>query len=159
MKITILCVGRLKEKYYKDAVAEYAKRLSVYCKLEVIEVPDERTRENMSRAEMEILLGKEGQRLLQKLPEHSYAAALCIEGEQRDSMELAQWLEGMMSRGISHLTLIIGGSCGLDKSVTRLVQEKISFSRLTFPHQLMRVILLEQLYRSFRILKGQPYHK
>lgn len=159
MKITILCVGRLKEKYYKDAVAEYAKRLSAYCTLEIIEVQDERTEERMSQAQTEALLAKEAARILQRLPQRSYQAALCIEGQQRDSLEMARWLNGLMNRGISHLTLVIGGSCGLEAGICERVQEKISFSNLTFPHQLMRVILLEQLYRCFRIIKGEPYHK
>ena len=145
MKITILCVGKLKEKFYKDAVAEYAKRLLAYCTFQVIEVADE----SIIEGQEEMAVEKEGRRLLAKLPERAYVVALCIDGKARDSVEL----------GDSHLVFVIGGSCGLSPAVLARAQERISFSRLTFPHGLMRVILAEQIYRSFRILKGEPYHK
>lgn len=159
MKITLITVGKIKESFYRDAVAEYAKRLLSYCNLQIIEVADEPTRENMSPAQEKELLHKEGQRILAKIPKGSYVAALCIDGKQRDSVQMAQWLEELPVRGNSHLTLIIGGSVGLDPEVVAKADEKISFSKLTFPHQLMRVVLLEQLYRWSRIAKNEPYHK
>ncbi len=155
MKVTILCVGKIKEKFYKDALAEYAKRLLAYCSLDVIEVADERTAEG----EEARILEKEGQRILSRLPEHAYIVALCIDGKQRDSVGMARWMEELTNHGQSHIVFIIGGSCGLSPQVIARADEKISFSKLTFPHQLMRVILSEQIYRSFRIIKGEPYHK
>ena len=155
MKITILCVGKLKEKFYKDAVAEYAKRLLAYCTFQVIEVSDE----SIIEGQEEMAVEKEGRRLLAKLPERAYVVALCIDGKARDSVELAHWMGSRMNQGDSHLVFVIGGSCGLSPAVLARAQERISFSRLTFPHGLMRVILAEQIYRSFRILKGEPYHK
>ncbi len=151
MKITILCVGKLKEKFYKDAVAEYAKRLLAYCSLQIIEVADE--------GHEELAVEKEGRRILAKLPEKAYVVALCIDGKEKDSLELARWMGGRMNQGDSHLVFIIGGSYGLSPEVLEKAQERLSFSKLTFPHALMRVILTEQIYRSFRILKGEPYHK
>lgn len=159
MKITLIAVGKIKEAFYRDAVAEYVKRLLPYCRLQICEVEDEPTRENMSPAQEQELLNKEGKRILQKIPKGSYVAALCIDGRQRDSEAMADWLEALPVRGISHLTLIIGGSVGLSSEVIERADEKISFSALTFPHQLMRVILLEQLYRWHRIAKNEPYHK
>lgn len=155
MKVTILCVGKIKEKFYKDALAEYAKRLLAYCSLDVIEVADERTAEG----EEARILEKEGQRILGRLPEYAYIVALCIDGKQRDSVGMARWMEDLTNHGQSHIVFIIGGSCGLSPQVIAQADEKISFSKLTFPHQLMRVILSEQIYRSFRIIKGEPYHK
>ncbi len=151
MKITILCVGKLKEKFYKDAVAEYAKRLLAYCSLQIIEVADE--------GHEDLAVEKEGRRILEKLPEKAYVVALCIDGKEKDSLELARWMGGRMNQGDSHLVFIIGGSYGLSPEVLEKAQERLSFSKLTFPHALMRVILTEQIYRSFRILKGEPYHK
>ena len=159
MKITLITVGKIKEAFYRDAVAEYARRLLPYCQLQIIEVEDEPTKEKMSPAQEEGILNREGHRILQKIPKGSYVAALCIDGRQRDSRAMAAWLEDLPVRGISHLTLIIGGSIGLSQEVIRRADEKISFSALTFPHQLMRVIVLEQLYRWHRIIKGEPYHK
>ncbi|MBQ7916791.1 MAG: 23S rRNA (pseudouridine(1915)-N(3))-methyltransferase RlmH [Firmicutes bacterium] len=155
MKITILCVGKIKEKFYKDALAEYAKRLLAYTNFDVIEVADEKTAEG----EEALILEKEGARILGKLPEHAYVVALCIEGKQKDSVEMSKWMENLMNHGNSHIVFIIGGSCGLSPKVVARADEKLSFSKLTFPHQLMRVILAEQVYRCFRIMKGEPYHK
>ena len=154
MKITVLCVGKLKEKFYKDAMAEYAKRLLAYCTFQVIEVADE----SIIEGQEEMAVEKEGRRLLAKLPERAYVAALCIDGRARDSVELARWMSNRMNQGDSHLVFVIGGSCGLSPAVLERAQERISFSRLTFPHGLMRVILAEQIYRSFRIIKCEPYH-
>ncbi len=159
MKVTIVAVGRIKEAFYKDAVAEYAKRLSAYCTLKIEEAADERTKENMSEAETKALLAKEAERILKLIPEGAYVAALCIDGKMRDSVQMADWLSQLTLRGVSHIVFIIGGSVGLSEEVVRKAQEKISFSKLTFPHQLMRVIFLEQLYRWFKIAKGEPYHK
>ena len=159
MKITFIVVGRLKEKYFKDAVAEYAKRLSAYCSLEIIEVADEKTKENMTAVQEEQLLEKEGARILSHIPERSYVTAFCIDGKQRDSVEMAEWLGALPHKGVSHLVFLIGGSVGLSKKVIQRADEKISFSKLTFPHQLMRVVALEQLYRWYRIMKNEPYHK
>ena len=157
MKITVLCVGKIKERFMQDALAEYAKRLFAYCDFEVIEVADEKT----LAGKESLAIGKEGERLLARWPEgtHQYAAALCIDGRERSSEQLAEWMADKMDRGVSHLIFVIGGSLGLAPEVVRRADEKISFSKLTFPHQLMRVILAEQIYRCFRIIKGEPYHK
>ena len=155
MKITVLCAGKVKEAFYRDALTEYAKRLFPYCSLEIIEVADER---NLPGQE-EQAIAKEGARMLAKMPEHAYIAALCIDGRQRSSEEMADWLSERMNHGDSHIVFVIGGSLGLSREVVSRADEKVSFSRLTFPHQLMRVILLEQIYRSFKIMKGEPYHK
>lgn len=159
MKITFIVVGKLKEKYLKDAVAEYAKRLSAYCSLQIVEVADEKTRENMSETEEQQLLNKEGARILAQIPDRAYVAAFCIDGKQRDSVEMSEWLGRLPHQGVSHLVFLIGGSVGLSQEVIRRANEKISFSKLTFPHQLMRVMALEQLYRWYRILRKEPYHK
>ena len=159
MKITLIVVGRIKEKFYKDAVAEYAKRLSAYCSLNIIEVADEKTKENMTEVETAQLLDKEAERIIAKIPEGAYVCALAIEGAARDSEGMARWLSELTLHGVSHIVFIIGGSVGLSDRVLRLAKERISFSKLTFPHQLMRVIFLEQLYRWFKIARGEPYHK
>ena len=159
MKITILCVGKIKEKYYTDAVNEYAKRLSRYCKLEIIQVEDEKTIENSTETEMDLVKQKEAQRLLRKIPENAYVITLEINGKQLDSVELAEKIERLGVTGTSHIVFVIGGSLGLHHTVSERADFKLSFSKLTFPHQLMRVILLEQIYRSYRIVKKEPYHK
>ncbi len=159
MKTTVLCVGKIKESYLREAIAEYSKRLSRYVKLDIIEVPDEKTPENASAAEEEKIKEKEGARLLAKLPENSYVIALAIEGKSLSSTELSSALEKLKTAGNSHITFIIGGSLGLSKEVLSRADKLLSFSAMTFPHQLMRVILLEQLYRTCRITAGEPYHK
>ena len=159
MRLTLLCVGRLKEKYLKDAVDEYGKRLQRYARTEVLEVQDEKTEENASEAENQRVLKAEGGRILEKLPKGAYVIALAINGETFDSPGMADRIGKLMNSGISHLVFLIGGSLGLSKEVLDRADGKWSFSRLTFPHQLMRVILSEQLYRSFRILHHEPYHK
>ncbi len=159
MKITVLCVGKIKENYFAEAVREYAKRLSRYAKLEIAEVEDEKTPDKASAAENEAIREKEGARLLARLPEDAYVIALAIEGKAPDSVELSRKIEALGVAGKSHLCFIIGGSLGLSPKVLARADERLSFSRMTFPHQLMRVILLEQLYRSFRIMRGEPYHK
>ena len=159
MKITILAVGKIKEKFYTEAVNEYMKRLSRYCKLEILQVIDEKTAENSSAVEMEIVKEKEAERLLKKIPESAYVIALEIHGKELDSPALAEKINALGISGISHIVFVIGGSLGLYKSVSARADYSLSFSKMTFPHQLMRVILLEQLYRSYRIINGEPYHK
>ena len=159
MNITVLCVGKLKEAYFRDAVAEYAKRLSRYAVFRTVEVEDENTDENASEKEALLVLEKEGIRLLSKIPPKAYVIALAIEGKMLDSITLSGKLSSYMNSGRSDLYFVIGGSLGLSKAVTDRADEQWSFSKLTFPHQLMRVILAEQIYRGFRILNHEPYHK
>ena len=159
MKITLLTVGKIKEKYFTDAIAEYTKRLSRYCKTEIIEVEDEKTPEDASEAEERQIKEREGKRLLAKLPAGAWVIALAIEGKMPDSVELSEKISALGVRGVSQIVFMIGGSLGLSPEVLGRADELLSFSRMTFPHQLMRVILLEQIYRSFRIAKGEPYHK
>ncbi len=159
MKITILTVGKIKESYLKDAIAEYSKRLSKYCKLEIIEVADEKTPENASPSEEEAIREKEAARLKKYLKDDAYIITLEIEGTQLTSEELARKIDTLGIQGHSHLIFVIGGSLGLAESITSRSDYALSFSKLTFPHQLMRVILLEQIYRSYKIISGEPYHK
>lgn len=159
MNITLISVGKLKEKYLINGIKEYSKRLSKYCKLNLIEVPDEKAPENLSKAEMGQVKDKEGQRILNKVSDSSYVIALAIDGKQVTSEELSKKIEQLALRGNSHITFIIGGSLGLSDEVLSRSQYKLSFSKMTFPHQLMKLILLEQIYRSFRISRNEPYHK
>ena len=159
MKITILAVGHLKESYWKAAVAEYTKRLGAYAKIQIIEMDDEKTPDQASAAEEELIRIKEGERIIKKLPKEAKVIALALDGKDYDSEEFAAHLESLAVSGSSHLVFLIGGSLGLSPEVLSLANERISFSRFTFPHQLMRVILLEQLYRSFKIRRNEPYHK
>lgn len=159
MKITIVSVGKIKEKYLKDAIAEYSKRLSKYCKLEIIEVADEKTPDNASAVVEEQIRAKEAERILKYVKEDAYVITLEIHGKQLTSEELADKIEKLGVQGTSHIMLIIGGSIGLGEEVLKRSDFALSFSKMTFPHQLMRVILLEQIYRSYRIISGEPYHK
>ena len=159
MKISILCVGKVKEKFYRDAIDEFAKRLSRYCKLEVIEVTDEKTPDQASDTEVRQIKEKEGQRLLKNIKEDAYVICLCIDGKQLDSEALSAKIEQLGIGGCSHICFVIGGSLGLSDEVIRRADYKLSFSPMTFPHQLMRVILMEQIYRSYRIMNHEPYHK
>ena len=159
MKITILCVGKVKEKFFSQAVEEYSKRLSRYCKLEILEVADEKTPDKASPKEEILIKEKEGERILSKIRDQDYVIALAIDGKQPDSLALAGMIDELSTYKTSHLTFVIGGSLGLSDKVLLRADQRLSFSNLTFPHQLMRVILLEQIYRSFRILAGEPYHK
>ena len=160
MKITILCVGKIKEKYFRDAIPEYEKRLGRYCKLEIVEVADEKTPDGASEAEEQQIRRKEGERLLKYLEgKNCYVIALAIDGKMLDSVALSEKVSDLMVKGNSHIVLVIGGSLGIADEVLKRADEKISFSKMTFPHQLMRVILLEQLYRSYRIINHEPYHK
>ena len=159
MKITILAVGKLKEKYFTSAVQEYSKRLGRYCKLEIIETADEKTPDNASTNEGNIIRAKEAGRLKKYIKDDAYVIALAINGKQMPSEGFADKLDKLGIRGISHIIFIIGGSTGLDSSILEMADEEISFSLMTFPHQLMRVILLEQVYRAYMIINGEPYHK
>lgn len=159
MKITIITVGKLKEKYLKDAIAEYSKRLSKYCKLEIVEVADEKTPENASEVVEDAIRSKEAERILKYVKEDAFVITLEIAGKQLTSEEFADKIEQLGVKGISHIIFVIGGSIGLGKEVLAKSDFALSFSKMTFPHQLMRVILLEQVYRSYRIISGQPYHK
>ncbi|MBQ2276804.1 MAG: 23S rRNA (pseudouridine(1915)-N(3))-methyltransferase RlmH [Lachnospiraceae bacterium] len=159
MKITLLTVGKIKEAYFRDAIKEYEKRLSRYANLEIIEVADEKTKEELTKREEEVIKEKEGERILKKIKEDSFVIALAIDGTAHSSESLSKWIETLGVQGKSHLTFVIGGSLGLSQSVLKRADATLSFSKMTFPHQLMRVILLEQIYRSYRIMKGEPYHK
>ena len=159
MKIRVVSVGKIKEKYLRDGIAEYSKRLSRYCKLEIIELKDEKTKENSSAKEDELVKQTEGERILKNIPEDSFVIALAIDGKMLDSVELSKKINELGLRGISNITFVIGGSLGLDDRVLKKADFKLSFSPMTFPHQLMRMILLEQIYRSYRIINNEPYHK
>lgn len=159
MKISILSVGKVKEKYLKDGIAEYSKRLSRYCRLEITEVPDEKTPDGASAAVEEQIKKTEGERLLRFIRDSDYVIALAIDGRMLDSVELSQQIERLGVQGNSSLVFVIGGSLGLSEEILRRADYRLSFSRMTFPHQLMRMILLEQIYRSYRIINGEPYHK
>ncbi len=159
MKITICCVGKIKEKFYSQAIEEYSKRLSKYCTLEIKEAADEKTPDSASDTVNRMIKEKEGDRLLSNIKDDSYVIALAIDGKMLDSVELSEKIDNLMLSGKSDIVFVIGGSLGLDKRVLDRADYKLSFSKMTFPHQLMRVILLEQIYRSFRIMKNEPYHK
>ena len=159
MKITILTVGKIKEKYLRDAIAEYSKRLSRYAKLEIIEVADEKTPDNASETVETNIKNKEAERLLKYIRDDAYLITLEIKGKQLTSEELAQKIDTLGVQGTSHIIFVIGGSLGLGEEVLKRSNYALSFSKMTFPHQLMRVILLEQIYRSYRIISGEPYHK
>lgn len=160
MKITLLTVGKIKEKFYRDAIAEYTKRLSRYCKLQIIEVADEKTPDHASETVERQIKEKEGERLMKYIEEsQGYVIALAIDGKMPDSVELSEKMALLGLRGQSHIVFVIGGSLGLSDAVLKRADEKLSFSKLTFPHQLMRVILLEQIYRGYRIMNHEPYHK
>lgn len=159
MKISLICVGKLKEIYLLQGVEEYVKRLKRYCTLEITELTDEKTPDSAGEAMEEIIKNREGERILKALKEDSYCIALAIEGSLLSSIELAEKMETLGVTGTSHISFIIGGSLGLSKEVLNRADYKLSFSKMTFPHQLMRMILLEQIYRAYRIINHQPYHK
>lgn len=159
MNITIISVGKLKEKYLKQAIDEYSKRLSRYCKLDIIELPDEKTPDNASEKEELQIKEKEGQLILSKVKENAYVVAMDLKGKQLTSEELSDFVENCGVMGNSNITFIIGGSLGLSQQVINRANYKLCFSKMTFPHQLFRVMLLEQIYRAFRIMKNEPYHK
>ncbi len=159
MNIDIVCVGKIKEKYIKLGIDEFSKRLSKYCKLNIIEVPDEKAPENLSLKEEIMIKDKEGQKILSKIKDNSYVVTLEIKGKMLSSEDLASKMQDLMVSGNSRVSFVIGGSLGLSDDVLKRSNMGISFSKMTFPHQLMRLILLEQVYRGFRIMKGEPYHK
>ncbi|WP_321433629.1 23S rRNA (pseudouridine(1915)-N(3))-methyltransferase RlmH [Trichococcus flocculiformis] len=159
MNIKIITVGKLKEKYLKEGIAEYTKRLGSYCKLQIIEVGDEKAPENLSDKEMEMIKDKEGEKILAKIPEQSYVFAMAIQGKQYDSVEFANEIDKLGTAGKSDIVFIIGGSLGLSQVVLSRANQHISFGKLTYPHQLMRLVLVEQIYRAFRIIHGHAYHK
>ncbi|MGZ9808281.1 23S rRNA (pseudouridine(1915)-N(3))-methyltransferase RlmH [Staphylococcus haemolyticus] len=159
MKITILAVGKLKEKYWKQAISEYEKRLSAYSKIEIIEVPDEKAPENMSDKEIEQVKEKEGQRLLAKIKPQATVITLEIQGKMLSSKGLAEEMQRRMTQGQSDFVFVIGGSNGLHEDVLQRSNYALSFSKMTFPHQMMRVVLIEQVYRAFKIMRGEAYHK
>ncbi|MCF1283350.1 23S rRNA (pseudouridine(1915)-N(3))-methyltransferase RlmH [Streptococcus sinensis] len=159
MKIKIVTVGKLKEKYLKDGIAEYTKRLSRFCKLEILELVDEKTPDKASDLENQQILEKEGSRILAKIAEREFVIALAIEGKQFPSEEFSSILSNITVRGFSDITFVIGGSLGLSSVVKKRADLLMSFGKLTLPHQLMRLVLVEQIYRAFMIQQGSPYHK
>jgi 23S rRNA (pseudouridine1915-N3)-methyltransferase len=159
MRVTVIAVGKIKEKFFRDAIDEYSKRLSRYVKLEVIAVDDEMTPDGASETLMQEILLKEGKRILSKVKEDDVVCTLEIKGKKLTSEGLADWIEKQGTYGKSSICFIIGGSLGLHESVTKRADMHLSFSDMTFPHQLMRVVLLEQIYRSYRIINHEPYHK
>lgn len=159
METRILTVGKIKEKYLSEGIAEYAKRLGRYCKLSFIQVADEKTPDKASEALNIQIKDTEGERLLKHIREQDYVIALAIDGKMLDSVELSSKIEQLRVQGISSVTFVIGGSLGLSDRVLKRADYKLSFSRMTFPHQLMQMILLEQIYRSYRIINHEPYHK
>ena len=159
MTIKIIGVGKLKEKYFKAGIAEYAKRLNRYTKFEIIEVPDEKAPESLSSAEMQSVMEKEGARILDKIKDREYVSALAIQGQERSSEEFAKEINQLTTYGHSDLTFVIGGSLGLSQAVMQRANTTISFGRFTLPHQLMRLVLTEQVYRAYTIINGLPYHK
>ena len=159
MKITVICVGKIKEKFYRDAIAEYEKRLTKYCKPDFVEVADEKTPDGAGEALEEQIKAREGARILEKIKPDAYVCTLEIGGKKMSSEGMADWMEKLCVSGTSHITFVIGGSLGLHPSVSKRADLALSFSDMTFPNQLMRVILAEQIYRCFRIINREPYHK
>lgn len=159
MKITVIAVGKIKEKFYRDAIAEYVKRLGRYCKLEIVQVEDEKTPDRVGTSLDETIKHKEAERILKHVREDAFVIVLDIQGKAYDSEDFAREIDRLATMGISHIHFIIGGSLGLHEEVNKKADLTVSFSKMTFPHQLMRVILLEQVYRAYRIINGEPYHK
>ena len=159
MKIKLICVGKIKEKFYVDAIKEYSKRLGAYTTLEIIEVPDEKTPDKASEAINLQIKEKEGNAILSKVKQNDFVMLLDVKGKMYSSEELSELIENYMIDGKSEFVFIIGGSLGVSQQVKQRANTLISFSKMTFPHQLMRVIFLEQIYRSFKIMKNEPYHK
>lgn len=159
MNITIITVGKLKEKYLKQGITEYTKRLGAYAKIDIVELADEKAPEVLSDSEMQQVKNKEGERILSKISPDHHVIALAIQGKMKSSEELADTLDKLATYGKSKVAFIIGGSLGLSDDVLKRADEKLSFSKMTFPHQLMRLVLVEQVYRAFRINRGEPYHK
>ncbi len=159
MNINIIAAGKIKEKYIQEGIKEFSKRLSRFCNLKIIEIMDEKAPENLSDKEMEAIKDKEGLKILSKIPQNSFIISLEIQGREISSEDLSKKMEDIMVSGINDITFIIGGSLGLSDQVRSRSDFKLSFSKMTFPHQLMRLILLEQVYRAWKIMKNEPYHK
>ena len=159
MNISIVTIGKLKEKYLKQGIDEYLKRLTLYAKVEIVELADEKAPENLSDTEMVQVKDKEGERILNKVSDDTFVIALAIEGKMKSSEQLAKDLDQLATYGKSKIAFVIGGSLGLSNAVLKRANDTLSFSKMTFPHQLMRLILVEQVYRAFRINRGEPYHK
>lgn len=159
MNIKIIAVGKIKEKYIKEGINEFSKRLSRYSKFQIIEVNDEKAPENLSKKEIENIKQKEGKKIISKIPQNSFIISLEIKGKMIASEDLSKKIENLMIDGTNDITFVIGGSLGLSREVSDISNFKLSFSKMTFPHQLMRLILMEQVYRAFRIMKKEPYHK
>lgn len=159
LSVTIIAVGKIKEKFYISAMEEYQKRLGAYCRFDVVELKDEKTPTNPSDREKELVLRCEGERIKEKIPKNAKVIALCVEGKEKSSEEFAKMLEESAVAGVSHIVFIIGGSMGLSEDVKKMADLRLSFSKMTFPHMLMRVILAEQIYRGFTIIEGKTYHK
>ena len=159
MQIDIICVGKVKEQYLRDAIAEYSKRLGRYCKLNILEVADEKTPEHASEGVERQIKAKESERIAKHIKPGAYVIALAIDGQQVTSEGFARKIDQLGSQGVSHIQFVIGGSIGMDDAILRQANYKLSFSKMTFPHQLMRVILLEQVYRAYKINAHEPYHK
>lgn len=157
VNITIVTIGKLKEKYLIQGINEYLKRLTAYAKVEIIELADEKAPENLSESEMDQVKQKEGERILSKVSDDTHVIALAIEGKMKSSEQLAADIENLATYGKSKIAFIIGGSLGLSKDVMKRANDTLSFSKMTFPHQLMRLILVEQVYRAFRIIRNEPY--
>lgn len=159
LKITVVAVGKIKEKFLTAAMEEYAKRLSAYCKFEVVEVKDEKTPENPTDVEKNAVLDREAERIMEKIPKGAKVISLCVEGKQMTSEKFAELINSSTVGGVSHIVFVIGGSMGLSENIKSLSEYRLSFSQMTFPHMLMRVILAEQIYRGFTIISGKTYHK
>ncbi|AFK85465.1 23S rRNA (pseudouridine(1915)-N(3))-methyltransferase RlmH [Thermoanaerobacterium saccharolyticum] len=159
MNIDVIAVGKIKEKFILDGIREYVKRLKPYCNINIIEVNDEKAPEGLSEKEKEAIILKEGSKIIDKIRKGSFIISLCIEGRQMDSVEFARYIEDVMTAGNSNITFVIGGSLGLHDDIKSMSDLKLSFSKMTFPHMLMRLILVEQIYRAFKIMKGEAYHK
>lgn len=157
--VTIIAVGKIKERFFTDAIEEYAKRLSAYCRFEVVEVKDEKTPDNPTENEKNVVLDREAERILQKIPKGAKVISLCVEGKQMTSEKFADLLSRSTVEGTSRLVFVIGGSMGLSDKVKSISDLRLSFSEMTFPHMLMRVVLAEQIYRGFTITAGKTYHK
>ncbi|MCR1914263.1 23S rRNA (pseudouridine(1915)-N(3))-methyltransferase RlmH [Lactobacillus johnsonii] len=159
MNIKIVCVGKLKEKYFKEGIAEYVKRMSRFAKVKIVQVPDEKAPEKLSPAEMEQVKEIEGKRILDKIKDKEYVYVTAIKGKERTSEAFAKELSNLTTYGHSDITFVIGGSLGTSDAVNKRADDLISFGKFTMPHQLMRLVLIEQIYRAFMINSGSPYHK
>lgn len=159
MRIRIVCIGKLKEKYWTDAVDEYTKRISRYCDIEIVQLKESRLPDKASASDEQTVIYEEGQTILKNIKDGTYVITLEVKGKQLSSEELAEKIERLPIEGRSDITFVIGGSLGLSKEVSQRADFKLSFSKMTFPHQMMRVVLLEQIYRAFKIIKNETYHK